>query len=128
MSTDLFLHSLTTRRARSEMLEAIHAAMLDFYVELSRMPHIQPDSVRQPPALGWDSLDADALRSRGKTEEAIDFVRHLPCPGPKSNITPNTSSIDFSNGEMCHAWQEELIETPEYVIWIAEALTLTPRG
>ena len=97
--------------------------MLDFFVELTRMPHISLNTLRRPPANGWADLDADTLRSRGKSKEAIEFVRHLPCLGQKSNITPYTGSIDLSNGETCRAWQEQLLKTPECVIWIAEALS-----
>jgi len=105
--------------------------MLEFFTLLCTMPHIQPNALRQPPAGGWPNIDAEVLRARGKADEAIDFLRHLPClvndsamgKNQRPDITPNSRSVPFCDGATWPAWWEELIETPCHVIWLAQAIT-----
>lgn len=110
-----------------EMRQALAQALLDYFTVLVRMPHVEPDIVRVPPPEGWPGVDTSTLQARGKTEEAIDFIRHLPCLRTKSALTISSQSVDFSNGETCAEWQEKLIPTPGYVIWFAEATTRDGR-
>jgi len=82
------------------------------------MPHVQPDALRCPPPEGWPDVDVDTLKAREKLDDAIEFIRHLPYLTHGTSVTMNTVSIDLSQGETCPAWGEDLVETPEYVIWI----------
>ena len=82
------------------------------------MPHVGPGPVRLPPPDGWSDVDVETLKSRGKTDDAIELIRHLPCLAQKTFMTQNTVSVDYSRGETSPAWAEAFIQTPGHVIWI----------
>lgn len=68
----------------------------------------------------------DTLRARGKKDEAIELLRHLPFLVHRAGVvhpllTPNSVSIYFNNGETCLEVMETLLDTPGHVIWLAEA-------
>jgi hypothetical protein len=123
MATELPMRGLNTNPAQNLPPQALQTAILSFYTTLARMPHIPVDSVSQPPPSGWKTIDIEALRARGKSDQAIDFLRHLPYLTHGSRLTPNSTAVDFSAGETYKLWQEQLLETPEHVIWLAEADT-----
>lgn len=91
MSSSLPLRSQT--KASADMLRMVQDAMLGFLTALSRMPHVQPDSLKLPPPEGGSGIDVDTLKARGKTDEAIDFLRHLPYLVHGSNITFDSSKL-----------------------------------
>ena len=105
--------------------------MFDFFTLLCTLPHIEPNALRQPSASGWPNIDAETMRTRGKTKEAIEFLRHLPClvhdsargKRERPNITPDSEAISFCDGETWPAFYEDLLETPSHVVWLAEAIT-----
>ena len=111
--------------APAQTAKAVKLAMMDFLEVLCSMPHMNPDSWTKPPQGGWSGIDDAALRARGKTDAAIDFLRQLPCVARESGeplpLTPHTSAVDFSSGEVVPEWAERLIETPEHVVWFGNA-------
>lgn len=109
------------------MRQRLSQALQDYYHILTQMPHVQPGIMQVPPPEGFPGVNAPALRALNKNEEAIDFIRHLPCLSTKSALTISSQSIDFSSGGTCQEWQEKLISTPGYVIWFAEAITRDGR-
>ncbi|KAI1383414.1 uncharacterized protein F4822DRAFT_440513 [Hypoxylon trugodes] len=59
---------------RNEMIAAVH----EFYAAIIKPPYIDPNALILPPAGGWLGVNEDELRKRGKTDEVIDLLRHLP--------------------------------------------------
>ena len=53
------------------------AVIRDFYEFLTSM-FMDPTFIVEPPPGGWPSIDADAMRELGKTDEVVDLLRHLP--------------------------------------------------
>ena len=81
--------------------------------------------------LSRQDLDMKTLQVRGKSDNAIKFLCHLPClvhdsgkyVALRPSITPDTCSIYFCLGETGAAWQEYLIQTPSHVVWLTDAIT-----
>lgn len=59
--------------------------MLEYYTLLARMPHYASDGLELPPPGGWPDLDVEGLKALGRSDAAIEFVRHLPCLKPCLN-------------------------------------------
>lgn len=112
---------------KPDMLGDIQRAMLEFFSVLCTMPHIDADAVRVPPSpQGWSNIGDDELRLRGKTEDALNFVRHLPClvhnlGRDNPFLTPNIQSLYFFQGEVCLPEEHLLVKTPGHVVWIGDA-------
>lgn len=97
----------------------------DYYRFLTRLPHVDPDNLVFPSSEGWQ-VNEDELRARGRTEEAIEVLRRLPYlrnnglpHGIKNNITNNSLSIAYCNGELEPAYVHQQQPTPGHVIWLA---------
>lgn len=71
--------------ASNPVLEEVRAAMIEYYSVLSEMPHFPPDSLLIPPQVGWPNVDVDELKTKGMSDAAIEFVRHLPYLEPCAN-------------------------------------------
>lgn len=56
----------------------IIAALTAFYQEVIKQPGLNDSALKIPPAAGWDTLNPATLRSAGKSEEAIEMLRHIP--------------------------------------------------
>ncbi|KAI0439038.1 hypothetical protein F4803DRAFT_532815 [Xylaria telfairii] len=99
------------------------AAVHDFYSTIIRLPYVDTDALVLPPPEGWSGVNADELRKRGKTEEVIELLRHLPClrnPGNnrKWMLSPNTLAIAYCDGEVYDPLLDELQPTPAHCIWL----------
>ena len=64
------------------VLEEAKEAMVEYYSLLCRMPHMELNCLRMPPVEGWPDSHARDLRAEGWSDEAADFVRHLPYVAP----------------------------------------------
>lgn len=106
--------------AASALRDIVSRAMANYGAALCRMPHVEPDAFRHPPPEGWEGVDVDTLKARGKSDDGIEFVRHLPYLAHGTYMTMNIKSIDIGQGETWPAYAEEFIETPGYVIWIGQ--------
>lgn len=67
----------------SQILENVKTAMMQYYTLLCTMPHMDPTCLHMPPSTGWSILDIEALS--GRSEAAINFLRHLPYLTPCYN-------------------------------------------
>ncbi|KAI1129236.1 hypothetical protein F5Y10DRAFT_159376 [Nemania abortiva] len=103
--------------------EEIIAAVHEFYSAIIQQPYISPDALVVPPPGGWSGVNADELRERGKTEEVIELLRHLPyLRNPSRNekwmLSPDTCAIPYCDGEVYRAQMDELQPTPAHCIWL----------
>ncbi|KAL0939157.1 uncharacterized protein CTRU02_205767 [Colletotrichum truncatum] len=75
------MDELTYRR------DAIAKSLTKYYETLARACYFSPTDIQSPPPEGWSDseLDIDALRSLGRSDKAIDFLRHLPYIKPLKN-------------------------------------------
>ncbi|KAI1099776.1 hypothetical protein F4804DRAFT_336917 [Jackrogersella minutella] len=81
----------------------IIAIIYEFYAAIVKLPYIDPDALVQPPPEGWTGLREDELRKRGKTDEVIALLRHLPYlrnQDKKWMLSPDTMEIAYCDGEM----------------------------
>ena len=107
--------------SRSEIITAVQ----DFYSLLIKLPYIFPDALVSPPAEGWSSVNTMELRSRGKTEEVIELLRHLPylrAPASRRRwmIGPNTIEIAYCDGEIYAKFMDDVQPVPGHCIWLME--------
>ena len=109
-----------------QSLQHIIDTISDYYRFLTRLPHINFNSLVFPPPSGWPGINESELRARGRTNEAINFLRHLPyfrntglSHNIKKNITNNSLSIAYCDGELEPAYVHEQQPTPGHVIWLA---------
>lgn len=105
-------------------------AVLDFYKFLTQIPYISPEKLMIPPANGWDNscINETELRRRGKNDEVIDILRHLPYLdqeeyGKHWTLADNTLHINYAKGELYHDYLENdsnILPLPGHIIWLTE--------
>jgi hypothetical protein len=108
---------------RSKAIDAI----LDFYRFLTDIPYIPPEKLMIPSGTGWDGVNAEELQRRGKTDEVIDLLRHLPyldqeLYGHHWTLTYNTLHINYANGELYGDFLEKdqaILPLPGHIIWLS---------
>lgn len=125
MSTSLSARSHFSHAESSYSREEVIAAVQDFYELLIKLPYIEPNALVFPPAEGWAGVDAEALRGRGKTEEAIELLRHLPylsapAAGRRWMIGPDTIEIAYCDGELYEEVMESIQPVPGHCIWLTD--------
>lgn len=125
MSLSIPLRSRSSHSESSCSHAGIIAAVQDFYELLIKLPYIEPDSLVFPPAEGWAGVDAEALLRRGKTEEVIELLRHLPylrppAPGKRWMVGPDTIEIAYCDGELYDKVLDSIQPVPGYCIWLTE--------
>jgi len=54
------------------------ASITDFYVFLTTHLHFQPSELKTPPTTGWPQINQIRFAFLGKSDEAIDLLKHLP--------------------------------------------------
>lgn len=111
---------------------AIISIIAEYYRFLTRLPHISPSWLHFPPESGWSSIDEETLRQRGRSDRAIQLLKHLPyfqkpAESPDLPLThravrlsPDYMSIAYHSGQV---WQKDLDEkcpTPGNVIWLTD--------
>ncbi|CZT15222.1 uncharacterized protein RCC_01097 [Ramularia collo-cygni] len=108
--------------SRSRIIDVI----TDYYRFLTRLPHIDPsDLVFPPEPEGWQTINEVELRARGRTDETIEILRRLPyLRNPDlpirtaHNITNDSLSIAYCDGELEPAWVHDQQPTPGHIIWL----------
>ena len=125
MSTSLSMRSRFSHDESSYSREEIIAAMQDFYGLLNKLPYIEPNALIFPPAEGWSGVNTEELRGRGKTEEVIELLRHLPYlrdPAPRKRwmIGPDTIVIAYCDGELYNEVTESIQPVPGHCIWLTD--------
>ncbi|KAG9567447.1 hypothetical protein KCU71_g3796, partial [Aureobasidium melanogenum] len=102
------------------------AAITEFYKFYIRLPYIDPNAlVLAPEDGGWPNIDATELRNRGKSDEVIELLRHLPYiehPSFRGGWTIDSGSdcIQYHKGA-CYNDSPDLIKSlPGHVIPIAD--------
>lgn len=111
---------------RSKTIDAI----LDFYRFLTDIPYIPPEKLMIPSGTGgWgDRANAEELAKRGKTDEVIDLLRHLPyldqeLYGQHWTLAYNTLHINYANGELYGDYLEKdraILPLPGHIIWLSQ--------
>lgn len=101
------------------------AAITDFCKFYIRLPYLNPDAlVLAPKDSGWPNIDATELKARGKTDDAIELLRHLPYiehPSFRGGWTIDLGSecIQYHRGA-CYNDSPDLIKSlPGHVIPVA---------
>ena len=107
--------------SREEVFVAVH----DFYKLLIQLPYIDPNALVLPPQEGWVGVDVEGLRRRGKTEEVIELLRHLPylrSPAPRRRwaIGPDTLEIAYCDGELYKEVIDSIQPVPGHCIWLTD--------
>ena len=104
-------------------LEIINAVK-DYYSFLIKLPYIPPEALFFPPAEGWTGVNEQELRSRGKTEEVIELLRHLPYLRPPPSyrrwmISPDAVAIAYCDGELYPAYVDDILPVPAHCMYLA---------
>lgn len=102
------------------------AAITDFYKFYLRLPYVSPDAlVLAPEGSGWPDINTTELRSRGRSDEAIELLRHLPYLEHPSlrggwSIDSSSNCIQYHKG-VCYNNSVDAIKVlPGHVIPIAD--------
>lgn len=109
--------------SRDETVKAI----LTFYRQLIRHPHLDETALKIPPASGWDNIDQEALQAIGKTDTVIDLLRHLPYfdgRGTGCLIAYETVPVDLTIEST--AMTEEVYPIPGHCVYPTEGLSRIP--
>ncbi|KAI1456395.1 hypothetical protein F4805DRAFT_432705 [Annulohypoxylon moriforme] len=107
--------------SRAEIITSIHR----FYSAAIKPPYIDIDALVLPPEDGWSGVREDELRKRGKTDEVIALLRHLPYlrnPSCKEKwmLSPDTLEIAYCDGDVYDELMDELQPTPPHCIWLTK--------
>ena len=105
--------------------DEVIAAIQDFYELLIRLPYVEPDALILPPKEGWSGVNIQELERRGKTEEVVELLRHLPylrsaAPGQRWMIGPDTIAIAYCNGEVYEKILDSIQPVPGHCIWLTD--------
>lgn len=109
------------------------SAITDFYKLITKLPYIDSTALIYPPSQkseeqqGWLNINAEELRKRGRTEEVITLLRHLPylqrpvSGGSKREwmIGPDTHAVTYCDGEVYDEQLDKIQPTPGHCIWLA---------
>lgn len=102
------------------------AAITDFYKFYTRLPYIDPDALVLAPADGgWPDINATELRNRGRSDETVEILRHLPYfehPSLRGGWTIDSSSncIQYHKGVCYNNSADSIKALPSHVIPIAD--------
>lgn len=106
------------------------SAITDFYKLITELPYISPTALAHPSDQGWPDINAEELRKRGRTEDVISLLRHLPyLRRPDSGkskkkgwmIGPDTHITAYCDGEVYDEELDRMQPTPGHCIWLANA-------
>lgn len=75
---------MATQKPQS-VLKEVRTALTEYYALLCAMPHMDWTCLHIPPSAGWSNVDTETLKATGRSEAAIDFLRHLPYLTPCQN-------------------------------------------
>ncbi|KAE8550314.1 hypothetical protein EYB25_006540 [Talaromyces marneffei] len=115
------------------------SSITSFYQLLTQLPYIPPDKLMLPPPTGWPistqteeergtGINATELRNRGKNEDVIDILRHLPyldqkLYGEHWTLADNTLHINYVRGQLYGDYLERdtaILPLPGHIIWLTE--------
>jgi hypothetical protein len=116
----------TMAQSSTSSRDEIIATITDFYKFYIRLPYLDSNAlVFAPENDGWPDVNATELRTRGRSEEAIELLRHLPYlenPSIRGGWTIDDGSdcIQYHKGA-CYNNNPELIKSlPAHIIPIAD--------
>ncbi len=117
--------SQSSRAQSSYSRTEVISAVADFYELLIKLPYISPESLVHAPSEGWSGVNGEILRRRGKTEEVIELLTHLPylrapAPGKKWMVGPDTIAIAYCDGEVYDDVLESIQPVPGHCIWLTD--------
>ncbi|CAD0095162.1 unnamed protein product [Aureobasidium mustum] len=102
------------------------AAITDFYKFCIRLPYLDPNAlVLAPEDGGWPDISVTELRNRGRSDEVIELLRHLPYfehPSLRGGWTIDSGSncTQYHKG-VCYNDSPDLIKSlPGHVVPIAD--------
>jgi len=123
--------------------DGVVASVSSFYRLLTKLPYIDPECLVYPPYdghnNGWTGINEAELRRRGKTDDVINLLRHLPylrqptnnveagSSSPKDKrwmVSPDTVAIAYCDGDLYDDTMDQIQTTPGHCIW----LTDFPKG
>ena len=101
------------------------AAITDFYTFYMRLPYVDPRALVFPPASGWPEINATELHNRGKSNEVIELLQHLPYLENPSihggwTIDSESTCIQYHKGVCYNDSPDAIKNLPGYVIPIAD--------
>lgn len=67
--------------------DQVIAAVTDYYDFLTRL-HVKPEDIRRPPQGGWPEISQERFSKLGKTDKAINLLKHLPYVQNDENFSP----------------------------------------
>lgn len=119
--------------------DEVASSISSLYKLLTKLPYVDPDALFYPPNEennnGWTGINETELRKRGKTDEIIDLLRHLPyLKQPKKideagshtsgdqkwMIGPDTVTIAYCDGDVYDEKMDQVQPTPGHCIWLTD--------
>lgn len=98
------------------------AAITSFYRTFVKQPFVEPSALRLSPSTGWPGINTNELQKRGKSDEVIELLRHLPyLDGDEPwMISDETVCIPYHRG-VCYKDDIDAIRNlPGHVVPVAE--------
>ncbi|KAH8698686.1 hypothetical protein BGW36DRAFT_358208 [Talaromyces proteolyticus] len=126
--------------------DEVALSVTEFYNALTKLPYVDAKALICPATEENDrarsGINEAELRWRGKTDEAIELLRHLPylrqpvdnskaetssikglgnC-GKKWMLGPDTISIAYGDGEVYNRKLDEIQPTPGHCVWLTDLM------
>ncbi|KAF4894987.1 hypothetical protein CGCF415_v012129 [Colletotrichum fructicola] len=101
---------------------AVASLVKRHYRLLVDMGHLHPDALQAPSETGWtdEELNVGALRTLGRSDKAIDLLRHLPYPraGPPGTDEAGDDAVVYYETKVLsylrNKWQPEKDPNPNW--------------
>ncbi|KZV81332.1 hypothetical protein EXIGLDRAFT_613040 [Exidia glandulosa HHB12029] len=96
-------------------------AVLQFYEQIIRHPHLDDSALVLPPPTGWDSI----TNVDGKNETVLDLLRHLPYlrpQGPYERLLVNYETIPVLHTDSHDRLGEDVYPLPAHCVYLTHSV------
>jgi hypothetical protein len=100
-------------------------ALTAFYKQVVKHPHLDDAALETPPISGWETVDSDALRELGKSEEVIELLRHLPyleADGRYEKLLVQYETVAIAYTQHPSTLMEEVNPLPSNCVYLTEGV------
>jgi hypothetical protein len=100
-------------------------ALTAFYKQVVKHPHLDDAALKTPPISGWETVDSDALRELGKSEEVIELLRHLPyleADGRYEKLLVQYETVAIAYTQHPSTLMEEVNPLPSNCVYLTEGV------
>lgn len=99
------------------------SAVLAFYQQIIKHPYLNGTALRIPSANGWESVDVEAMKARGKNPAVIDLLRYLPYlrhdRGNRLLVNAETVPICYTEDD---TYMDDVYPLPSHCVYLTQGV------